>query len=338
MVKEERFAAWNGQPVCLLTIWNENMSVELLDYGATIRAIWVPDREGKQTDICLGYDSLEEYQKQDGYLGAIVGRNANRIANARFTLNGIEYCLTPNEGVNQLHGGCNGFDKKIWAYTIGEDSVTFALDSADGEEGFPGNLHVEVTYKLSHDTLDINYYAVSDKDTVVNLTNHAYFNLAGQDGGVVDDHILTVHAGCYTPVDRALIPTGEISGVEGSALDLRKGAKLGERFPEPALAATNGYDHNFVLDADETAAAKLWCPRTGIALEVATSMEGIQLYTAGALTERNGKRGAVYGRHNAVCLETQHFPDAVNHTNFPSSVLRAGEKYCERTSYRFFAE
>ena len=335
MVKEEKFGLLEEQQVTLLTIQNDRMKVEMLDYGATIRAIWVQDRDGNLVDVCLGYDSIEDYRNQDGYLGATVGRNANRIANASIVLNGKEYYLTENEGGNQLHGGLNGFDRKVWAYSLEKNGVTFSLDSADGEEGFPGNLRVKVTYALEGDALKIDYRAASDQDTVVNLTNHAYFNLGGHNSGEVTDHELTVCAGNYTPVDGKLIPTGEIAAVEGTALDLRAGAVLGACFENPALASTNGYDHNFVLDDGEKLAAVLYCPKTGIRLETRTSLEGIQVYTAGALTERKGKNGAAYGYHYAVCLETQHFPDAIHHANFPTPVLKAGQEYHETTEYRF---
>lgn len=335
MVREEKFGLMDEAQVTLLTIQNDRMKVEMLDYGATIRAIWVQDRDGNLVDVCLGYDSIEDYRNQDGYLGATVGRNANRIANASIAVGDKEYHLTPNEGENQLHGGLNGFDRKIWAYSLKEDGVTFSLDSMDGEEGFPGNLHVEVTYELDGDALKIDYRAVSDQDTVVNLTNHAYFNLGGHNSGELTDHELTIYAGSYTPVDEKLIPTGEIAAVEGTALDLRAGAVLGTCFENPDLSATNGYDHNFVLDDGKQLAAALYCPKTGICLETRTSMEGIQVYSAGALTERTGKEGAVYGYHHAVCLETQHFPDAIHHANFPSPVLKAGKEYHETTEYRF---
>lgn len=335
MVRKENFGTVNGSSVFRFTIEDGPMSVELLSLGATIRAIRVPDREGKICDVCLGYDTVEEYCTRDGYIGASIGRHANRIGKARFSLNGQEYQLTANEGANQLHGGNVGFDRKLWDYTCGENSVTFMLDAADGEEGFPGNLHVEVTYTLKEGTLTIDYRAVSDMDTVVNLTNHAYFNLAGHDGGVVDDHVLMVCAESYTPTDAENIPTGEIAPVEGTVFDLRSGEKLGDRLYHSDLARTNGYDHNFALTAGAAPAAELWCPRTGIALQVTTTLEGVQIYTAGSLTERDGKNGARYGKGHAVCLETQHFPDAVNHENFISPVLKAGSEYRETTNYRF---
>lgn len=336
MVQKERFDSFDGIQVTKLLLRNEHMSVELLDYGATIHAIYVKDRNGEPVDVCLGYDTIEEYRTNDGYLGATVGRNANRIANAKIAINDKEYSLTANEGKNQLHGGKEGFDRKLWSFRCEENAVTFRLDSPDGEEGFPGNLKVEVTYRLEGPTLHLEYRAESDRDTVVNLTNHAYFNLGGQNSGRIDDHILKAAASRYTPVDDELIPTGEIAGVEGSALDLREGVPMSCIFSHTELAATNGLDHNFVLDRTEGPAATLWCPRTGIGMTVETTLEGLQIYSCGAMTRRNGKGGSTYDAHHAVCLETQHFPNAINEIGFPSPLLRGGEEYREKTSYSFF--
>ena len=330
------FGAVEGQDVPLITLSDGAVTVELIPYGAAIRAIRVPDREGKGTDICLGYDTIEEYQRHDACFGGTIGRCANRIGGARFSIGGREYRVTANEGDNLLHGGRTGFHQKLWAYACGENSVVFTLYSPDGEEGFPGNLHVEVTYTLENSTLTMDYRAVSDRDTVVNLTNHAYFNLAGHKGGPVQDHVLTVQAGHYTPAGPGNVPTGEILPVSGTPLDLRTGAVLGERLADPFLASTRGYDHNFVLDATDTPAAKLYCPRTGIALEMSTSLEGMQLYTAGFLTRRTGMDGATYGPVHGVCMEPQHFPDAVNHPEFPSPILPAGEEYHQQICCRFF--
>ena len=323
-----------GLPV--ICLGEGDVQVELLPFGAAVRAIRVPDRQGRATDICLGYDRVEDYRDRDACFGGTIGRCANRIGGAAFTLDGRTFRLTANEGANQLHGGVVGFHKKLWRFTCAPGAVTFALDSPDGEEGFPGNVHAEVTYALSGDTLTVDYRAVSDADTVVNLTNHAYFNLAGHDGGPVSDHTLTVRAEAYTPAGAGNVPTGEIAPVAGTPLDLRSGAVLGDRLGEAFLAASRGYDHNYVLDRGGAPAAELWCPRTGIGLELSTSLPGMQLYTAGFLTERTGKSGAVYSPGHAVCLEPQFFPDAVNHANFPSPVLRAGAEYRQTIRYRFF--
>ena len=338
MVKEGQFGLLDGQPVALLTITDGAMEVELISFGAAVRSIRVPDRNGNSVDVCLGYDTPAEYRDQGGCLGGCLGRCANRIGGAKFTLNGVTYPLFANEGANTLHGGKVGFHKKLWAYTCGENSVTFTLDSPDGEEGFPGNLHAEVTYTLGDGALTIDYRAVTDRDTVVNMTNHTYFNLAGHDGGRVDDHVLTIRASRYTPAGSGNIPTGEIASVEGTPLDLRHSAVLGDRLGDPFLAAGGGYDQNFVLDGGEGPAVELYCPRTGIAMEMTTTLEGTQLYTAGHLSNRPGKGGAVYDIAHAVCLEPQFFPDAVHHENFPSPILRAGEAYRQSITCRFYVK
>lgn len=339
MVSVRSFEALPCGSVHLVTLTDETgCSAEFLSLGATVRAVRVPDREGRPTDVVLGYETAGEYLERDAHLGSCIGRCANRIGGARFEINGTEYRLTPNEGENLLHGGSEGFDRRLWGFTTGEDSVTFRRTSPDGEEGFPGKLEVSVTYTLSGGCLTMDYRAVSDADTVVSLTNHSYFNLAGQKSGPVTDHVISVRADRYTPCGAGNIPTGEILPVAGTALDLRREVKLGEVLERPELAATRGLDHNLVLSGGEGPDACVYCPRTGIAMEVKTSMEGMQVYTAGFLTQRSGKEGAVYGPWHAVCLETQRFPDAVNHAAFPTPILRAGAEYHETTSYRFFVK
>ena len=311
------------------------VEVELLTLGAAIRAIRVPDRSGVLTDICLGYDEPESYRTMDACFGGTIGRCANRIGGAAFTIGETAYRVTANEGANCLHGGAEGFHKKLWDCTCGEDRAVFTYVSPDGEEGFPGELRAEVTYTLDRSVLTAAFRAVSSRDTVVNLTNHAYFDLAGHDGGRVDDHVLTIRAERYTPSGSGNIPTGELAEVAGTPLDFRTPTALGARLADSFLAESRGYDHNYVLDGGD-AAAELWCPRTGIGLELSTSLEGLQLYTSGWLTERTGKNGAVYGPGHGVCLEPQHFPDAVNCPAFPSPILRAGEEYRQQISWRFF--
>ena len=307
---------------------------EILPYGATLHALYVPDSFGGVRDVVLGYDSVEEYRRHDGYLGATVGRNANRIAGAEFTLGGEVWHLTANEGANQLHSGFGGLHQKVWSYEqAAENAVTLRTVSPHGEDGFPGTLQVNVTYTLAKGALSIDYTAVCDRDTVVNLTNHAYFNLAGHTGGAVNDHVLTVNADSYTPCGAGTIPTGEVRAVDGTVLDLRSGMVLGDCLGAAELAEYHGYDHNFVLRSAD--AARLYCPRSGIAMSVETTLPGLQVYTAGFLTERLGKGGAAYGQHQGVCLETQFWPDAMHHNNFPSPVLRAGEVYRHKTVYRF---
>lgn len=338
MVTQEVFGCLDGRELPLLTLREGPVSVELIPLGAAVRAVRVPDRAGRTLDVCLGYDTPAEYRDQDAALGGTLGRCANRIGGARFTLGGEVYRVTANEGANTLHGGAEGFHQKLWDCAAGEDAVTFSLDSPDGDEGFPGNLHAEVTYTLRGGVLTMAYRASCDRDTVVNLSNHTYFNLAGHDAGSVAGHRVTLGAGRYTPCGAGNVPTGEIAPVDGTPLDLRQGVLLEERLGDPFLEVTHGYDHNFVLDGGELAAAEVYCPATGVALEVCTTLEGMQFYTSGFLTDRRGKGGARYGRAGGLCLETQRFPDAVNHPGFPSPVLRAGETYRETTSWRFFVK
>ncbi|WP_455581008.1 aldose epimerase family protein [Dysosmobacter sp.] len=334
MVRRTPFGTLDGRQISLVTLTDGAMSVELLPFGAAVRAIWVPDRDGRLRDVCLGYDTAEEYKTHDACFGGTIGRCANRIGGAGFVIGGRVCRLTANEGENTLHGGAEGFHKQLWDDRCGENSVTFSLLSPDGQEGFPGNLRVEVTYTLLGGTLTAEYWARSDDDTVVNLTDHTYFNLAGHNGGPVGDHRLTVLASAYTPAGAGNVPTGEIAPVEGTALDLRHGEWVKEALRQSELAASRGYDHNYVLD-DGKRAAELWCPRTGISLEVSTTLPGMQVYTAGFLTPRTGKGGAAYGPGHAVCLEPQFFPDAVHHENFPSPILRSGQEYRQSISYRF---
>ena len=306
----------------------------ILPYGATLQSLLVPDRNGVQRDVVLGYESLAEYQQNDGYLGATVGRCANRIAGAQFALDGTVYPLAANEGENQLHSGPHGLHQKVWAWEQrAENSVTLRAVSPDGEDGYPGTLEVAVTYTLSDGALEIDYKAESDYDTVCNLTNHAYFNLAGQGSGSVAGHLLRVNADHYTPCGAGTIPTGEVRAVDGTALDLRQATVLGDRLGAAELAEYGGYDHNFCLRGSN--AAQLRCPESGISMDVETTLPGLQVYTAGFLTERSGKDGAIYGKNHGVCLETQFWPDAMHHEHFPSPVLQAGEVYRHRTAYRF---
>ncbi len=309
---------------------------ELLSLGAALRTLKVPDREGKTRDVVLGYETAEEYWENDGYLGAVIGRNCNRIGGAAFTLNGIRCELSANVGTDQLHGGVIGFSHQIWTPVVYENKAVFRLMSPDGDQGFPGNLSAEVTYSLeTPGELKISYRAYSDQDTVVNMTNHAYFNLAGQESGPVDAQLLSVSADAYTPLGQGLIPTGEIRPVDGRPEDIRKSSPLSRCFDDPAFAATNGLDHNYVLNHKEEVSARLYSAESGISMEVITDRPAMQVYSAGVLTERKGKNGAVYGLHHALCLETQAFPDAVNHDNFPTTVLKAGEEFFTETVYRF---
>ncbi len=327
------FGKLNGKTVNAIIIKNEHIEAEILSYGATLRSLKVKDRNGDFVDVCLGYDTLEEYVSNNGYFGATVGRVANRIGDARFTLDGKEYILAQNNGKNSLHGGKIGFNKAIWHYSGDESCVTLFHTSPDGEEGFPGNMEVSVTYSLKGNSLEISYKATSDKKTPVSLTNHSYFNLGGHSSGTVYTHTLKVNADTYTEVDKGLIPTGRLLSVEGTALDLRQDTLLEKPLLAKELEATSGIDHNFALNTSE--AATMYCPETGICMDTVTTLEGIQIYTAGGLGERNGKNGAVYSKHNAVCLETQHFPDAINKPCFKSCVLSPNEVWEHTTTYIF---
>lgn len=309
---------------------NNGVEVSITNYGGTVTSIKVPDRNGVFGDIVLGYDTIEEYMRNPRYLGALIGRYANRIAGGRFSLNGVEYQLAQNNnGANHLHGGVRGFDKRIWKVSETPASLHFEYFSPDGEENYPGNLTVAVDYSLNdQNELRIEYHATTDKDTIINLTNHSYFNLAGQ--GTILDHELTLQADSFTPVSDELIPTGEIRAVDGTRMDFRT----------PRVISEGGYDHNFVLNdwqlGSVRSVAKLREPKSGRVMEVFTTQPGIQFYSGNFLDgSLIGKGGVAYEKYAALCLETQHFPDSPNQPNFPSTVLRTGETYNETTIYKF---
>lgn len=324
--------------VVSITMENDtHMRVTLLSYGATIQSIVVPDQNGVPTDVLLGYETAKEYEENSGYLGACIGRNGNRIADAAFTLHGRRFQLTANEGRNQLHGGLCGLDKKIWNYACRDRSVTFTTTLADGEEGFPGRLDVSVTYTLSDDNgLRIDYRAVCDADTVANFTNHAYFNLNGQGSGDVLGHMLRLNAASYTPADAQLLPTGALAQVGGTCMDFRTPKPIGRDIHDALLAPFGGYDTNFCLDGNGLRkVAEAAGDQSGIVMDVETTLEGVQLYTGNGLSDRAGKNGVRYAPYSGFCLETQHYPDAINHPAFPSPVLPCGKQLHETTIYRF---
>lgn len=333
----------DGCTVNIYRITNKKGSyVEVLDYGCTLQSICVPDKNGNLVDVCLGYDTVAEYEKNDGYLGAFIGRYANRIGEGKFTLNGKEYVLAVNDGPNHLHGGKKGFDKVIWRACVASDRLLFSHTSPDGDEGYPGNLTLSVTYEFDdNDTLTLTYDAFSDADTVVNFTNHCYFNLNGQGTGTATNLWLQVNADEFTENDENCLPTGKVLSVEGTPFDFRT-AKPIERdinAGDQNLKNGRGYDHNFVLRGTGLRdVAELWSEQTGIAMTTRTTQPGVQIYTANFMTERLGKGGAVYAPRDAVCLETQHFPDAVHHENFPSAVLKKDEEYRESTQYVFYVK
>lgn len=327
------------------------MEVHVLTYGGIIRSIRVPDRNGKPGDVVLGYDSLEEYTRNPSYFGAIIGRYANRIGNAQFTLNGITYKLAANNGANSLHGGLRGFGKFVWSakevHPTGQGNkasragVELSHTSPDGDEGYPGNLSVSVTFLLNDkNELSLDYAATTDKPTVVNLTHHDYFNLAGDGEGDVLSHVLTINATHYTPTDSTLLPTGVLKEVAGTPLDFRKPTPIGSRIDvkDEQLQWGQGYDHNFVIDRKKpglAVAATVTDPKSGRTLEVRTTEPGVQFYSANHLDGLVGKAGHRYIERGAFCLETEHYPDSPNRPEFPSTVLRPGEKFHSLSVFAF---
>jgi len=332
----------DGREVELLRLTHGALSCEIISYGGAIRSLTVPDRDGKPVDIVLGFDSLETYRKQDKYLGAIIGRYANRIGEAGFSLNGKNYPLQANDGKNHLHGGLEGFDKHVWMpVDVTEDTAVVSYFSAGGQEGYPGGLMVRVTYRLTSDALEIEYLAESSEDTLCNLTNHTYFNLSGHSSGLVTDQLIQISAQTYTPTDAESIPTGELVPVEGTPMDLRQARPIGEAIDADfeQLRLAQGYDHNWVLDGpfgELNLAARAKSLQTGITLEAFTTMPGVQFYSGNYLDGcPPGKGGAPYAKRWGFCLETQYFPDSPHHPNFPSAVLSKGEDYRHKTVYRF---
>jgi len=334
----------SGEALLRYTITNRNgASASLLNYGATWQTMFVPNRKGELVDVVLGYDTVEEYQKNYMYLGCTVGRVANRIKDARFTLGGTEYKLAANNGKACLHGGIVGYDKKIWQAQIDGDAVFFSLTSPDGDEGFPGELSIVVIYSLDEENaLSIQYMLNSDADTIQNMTNHAYFNLAGQQSSVLEQ-TLQINASRATRIDKEVLPTGEIVPVRGTPLDFTQPKPIGRDINAKGelVDVIGGYDHNFVIDRWSGAVDKIATvvdPVGGIAMDVYTDQPGVQLFTPPDFSYMTGKGGVKYGKHPAFCLETQHFADAMNHPDFPSIILRAGEVFSSETTYRFRVE
>jgi len=327
----------DGTDILLFTLSDTNgVAVSVTNYGGIVAGIEAPDRKGDPADVVLGFDTLDEYVKRnDPYFGALCGRCANRIDKGRFTLDGVEVVLSANQAPNHLHGGNRGFDKAVWAAEASDRAVTLTYRSADGEEGYPGNLDCRVVYTLTDDrALRIAYRAETDKPTIVNLTNHSYFNLTGSVVPHILDHILTIRASRYTLLNDEMIPTGEIASVAGTPFDFRAPKRIGRDIDAA------GYDYNSVLDAGRSGApaARAVEPSSGRVLELFTTEPGVQFYTGNFLDGRRGKRGAVYNPRSGFCLEAQHFPDAVHHPAFPSVVVRPGEVYTQTTSYRFSVE
>ncbi len=341
------FEHWidNKQTHLIVLENNRGVTVGLSDFGARIVSVIVPDKHGNPTDVVLGFNTIQDYLNADEiYHGVTAGRFANRIANGRFTIDGETFYIQPNDGPNALHGGANGFHTRIWdRRVVYKEKADFYYVSADGEEGFPGRLSVMVKYRLTDDNeLIITYRAETDKPTVINLTNHAFFNLNGEGNGDVRNHVLQIHADNYLPVDRHQIPTGTVEPVENTPFDFRTPKPIGQDIDNAheQLTMGNGYDHNYILNPDVVAtgrsAASAVSPLTGIRVDVLTAEPGIQLYTGNFLTGKDtGKQGQSYTKHSAFCLETQHFPDSPNQTSFPSTLLSPGEVFHSETHYRF---
>jgi len=339
-ITEKPFGNYYNAPVTEYTLTNSSgMQASILNYGGTITKLMVPDRNGKMGDVVLGFETFGGYmQKKDPYIGALVGRYANRIANAKFTMDGKTYKLAPNNFGNSLHGGNVGFDKVIWnTEKIGDSSLKLTYQSKDGEEGYPGNLNVQVIYTLGADnSLKIDYTATTDQATPVNLTNHSYFNLSAGKDSTVLDHVLKLDADKYTPVNDQLIPTGQIANVKGTPLDFTTPKAIGKDIG----SVKGGFDHNWILNKRGTElqeAATVYDPGSGRYMEVLTTQPGIQFYSGNFL---NGdlqltKEGQIYIPHSGLCLETQHYPDSPNEPSFPNTILRPGETYRQTTVYKF---
>jgi aldose 1-epimerase len=332
----------DGAKVEIYTLEEGAIKARIMTYGARLVSLEVPDRSGKVADIVLGYDNLAGYtDNKEAYFGAIVGRYGNRIAHATFSLDGKRYQLPANDGVNTLHGGIIGFNKLVWQGHEIPHGVELTVVSKDGDQGFPGTLTARVRYTLEANALKIEYFATTDKDTVLNLTNHSYFNLAGEGQGDILKHVVMIPADRYTPVDSGLIPTGELAPVAGTPLDFHQATAIGARINDDneQLKLGRGYDHNYVLNekiGTLQEAARVTEPTTGRVLTVETTQPGVQFYSGNFLDGTlHGKQGHVYGLRTGFCLETQHFPDSPNHPKFPTSELKPGQTYHEVTVFKF---
>jgi aldose 1-epimerase len=334
-----------GEAVSVYTLKNaQGIEVRVINYGGIILSLKVPDRNGRLGDIVLGYDSLADYVRSSPYFGAIIGRYGNRIARGRFTLDGKTYTLATNNGPNHLHGGVKGFDKVIWDAELFESGkqvgLIFRYASPDGEEGYPGTLQATVTYTLTdQNELIFDYHATTDRATPVNLTQHSYFNLAGDGQGDILGHVVTLNSDRFTPVDSTLIPTGEVRSVAGTPFDFRTPTAIGARVAQDdeQLRFGRGYDHNFVLNkGSDTLAARVYEPTTGRVMDISTTEPGLQFYSGNFLDGTlRGKRGVVYRHRYGFAMETQHYPDSPNKAAFPSTILHPGDQYRSRTTYRF---
>ena len=349
-IQQQPFGTHDGRPITLYTLTNSHgMEVRAMNYGGIIVSIRVPDRKGQIADVVLGHDDLKGYEPNPPYIGAIIGRYANRVANGTFTLDGKTYTLPKNDGPNTLHGGiAKTFDRVVWdGEPKGKNGVEFSYVSHDGDDGFPGNVKVRVTYTLTDgNAILIDYEATTDKATPINLTQHSYFNLAGEGSGDVLNHEVMINADRFTPVDKGLIPTGELRPVKGTPFDLTKPTRIGAHIDDnyEQLTLGWGYDHNFVINQkpDQNGlklAARVHEPTSGRTLEVWTTQPGVQFYTGNHLDGSvTGKQGHVYKKRDAFCLETQHYPDSPNHPEFPNTILKPGERFHEKTVFKFEAK
>ena len=346
--KKDFLKTVDGKQVELFFLNNANgVEISIINYGAKVVSCCVPDKNGKGVDVVLGKSNIDDYlNEQEPYFGAVCGRTANRIANGRFHLDGCEYHLAVNNGPNNLHGGIKGFNSVVWdARQLDEQTVELTYLSKDGEEGFPGNLHTTLVYHLTDDNaLEVSYEATTDKTTIINLTNHSYFNLSGEGDAYIGDHTLLINADYYLPTGDTAIPLGKPEEVEDTPFDFRSGHTIGERMDEEftQLIYGNGYDHNFILNRSGEGlvfCAKAVSPKTGIALEIFTTEPGVQLYTGNYLDGSfTGKNGHTYPKRSAFCLETQHFPDSIHFPDFPTTILLPEDTFRSKTIYKFSTE
>ncbi|MDD5184398.1 MAG: galactose mutarotase [Paludibacter sp.] len=335
----------NGKAVSLFTLFNKKgMSVDITNYGAKIIRLMVPDKNGKFDDVVLAFDTLEEVIEKEIYFGAICGRFANRIKDGKFTLDGVDYTLPVNNGTNSLHGGIHGYNEKVWEVkSVSQQELVLALFSPDGEEGYPGNLSITATYILSDENeIKIHYEATTNKATVIGLTNHSYFNLKGAGNGTIKDHLLQLNADFFTVLDESFALTGEIRPVAETPFDFRKATKVGERIDDEVYVPGWGIDNNWCIRKDQQGdlalAGTVYEPTSGRKMEVLTTQPGVQIYTGNWIDKVTGKEGKIYDRQDAICLETQGFPNSPNVAHFPSPVLRPEGKYDEWCVYKFSVE
>ena len=327
----------NGKEITEFILDNGVIEAHILNYGCIIQSLFVADKDGVKRDVVLGYDAAISYETNGGYLGAFIGRVANRTKDSKFSLNGKSYKLFANDGKNSLHGGQSGFDRKLYNAEVVGESLVLTATSADGEEGYPGNLSIKVTYSLKGGAITMEYECTCDKDTPISLTNHSYFNLSLED--TILNHNLTINSDYITSIDKNLIPTGELMLVEETPFDFRKGERFGEYidFPHKQIKFGGGYDHNYVLKnyGIYEKVASLYAPDTAIKMDVLTDNLGMQFYSGNFLNNETGKGGRIHYKRAALCLETQSFPNAINQPSFPTSILRAGETFKRKTTYSF---